>query len=632
MEIQVTRGEYNQIGAGKNGKAVNFCFEAQPEDDCKIQLINKKTGMLEMEIDVPAEYGVGNLRAAFVQGLEMENLGYVYDKNGERVLDPYCKRIYGRDRWAQTESNQLFCGLGEEIRELDYTRITEKRTRENMFLYKLNVRTFTMDSPGNRTQKGTYLGLIHKIPYLKSLGVTAIECMPVYEFDEWIRPEEKQAVVKPQWKVKKNDQFKPIEVAEEKPKINCWGYTKGQYFAPKASYAATDDPEREWYQCIETMHQNGISCIMEIYVSKGEKQELILRALRYWVVNYHVDGFHLIGFDVPIDAILKDPLLKQTLFFADYFTEEQCRENKDRLYISNDEFLYQIRKLMNHKGGVLLDALCQMRKQGENNGFVNYLAYNNGFTLADLFSYEVRHNEANGENNRDGVAENFSSNCGVEGVSRKKSVLIEREKRMRNALALLFLSQGVPMLMAGDERMNSQKGNNNAYCQDNLTGWVNWKENKAAAEQLEFIKELSRFRKDHLIIRRKMPMQRKDYKRLGTPDLSYHGEGAWLSDVTGDLSCVGCLYNGEYAKESEQIYIGLNFSDRRRKLALPEHKGYGEWRIAFSTGKENLSEDKIKNTKEKWLSLESDTIVVLVAHKDKTQEKKAVEKSAGVKK
>jgi glycogen operon protein len=293
-----------------------------------------------------------------------------------------------------------------------------------------------------------------------------------------------------------------------------------------------------------------------------------------------VDGFHLLCGSAVIPSVIHDPLLRRSKIFAQDFPQEVWEQTGGypHLYIYNDEFLYAARKQINHQDANLVEFLNQMKKQHVGVGFVNYFANNNGFTLADTFSYATKHNEGNGEDGTDGNDWNHSDNCGVEGPSRKKKIRDQRRLLMKQAIASVLLAQGVPMILAGDEFGNSQNGNNNAYCQDNRVGWVNWGEREKNREYYAFVKDLIALRKEHAVLRGRAPMRMSDYEGLGLPDLSYHGEQAWAGDIYPSQQAVGLVYCGAYEKEDGDLYVGWNFAQEGRTLALPKTQR-GDWRI-----------------------------------------------------
>ena len=257
------------------------------------------------------------------------------------------------------------------------------------------------------------------------------------------------------------------------------------------------------------------------------------------------------------------------------------------LFVYRDEFYYPLRKMLNHKEICLTDFVNQMRKQKKYAGFVNYAASNDGFTLADVFMYSEKHNEANGENNADGNDWNYSDNYGIEGPTRKKYIESLRKKQLRNAITAVFLAQGIPLLAAGDEIGNSQRGNNNAYCQDNAVGWVNWKNDKKYASLQQFVRKMTAFRKAHPVLRMEEPMRMNDYKGLGYPDLSFHCDSAWTVGFSPNRQSVGMLYCGLYADCEEMIYVAYNFHTGKQFLALPKLPKSKKWYKVMDTGNEN---------------------------------------------
>lgn len=333
-----------------------------------------------------------------------------------------------------------------------------------------------------------------------------------------------------------------------------------------------------------------MECILEFYFDDNMNQNIAVEILRYWVIQYHVDGFHLVGATLPVNAIAQDLILRRTKLFAPGFDERLFQSNPafPHLFVYNDDFLYASRKLLSRTDGNINDLLNQLKRQNSVFGFINYIANNNGFTLSDLFTYEQKCNEANGEENRDGLIWNYSCNCGVEGPTRKKNILESRKKQMRNAVTLVLLGQSVPLLMAGDEFGNSQQGNNNCYCQDNRMGWVNWRDLKRNRAYFDFVRKVIAFRRQHPIISRSKPMQMADYEGKGYPDLSYHGQNAWMMARNQYQQAIGILYCGKYAQredgtEDDFIYIGLNFHIGTQYLALPKLNEKRKWYLQINT-------------------------------------------------
>ena len=622
MGYSITEGNYKKFGVQRIGKGIIFTFEGEKEDACFILVYDAK-GNIKHRIEVPADYCMGSVRSVCVEGLVEKRLYYNYEINGEVIVDTYAERIIGRDKWnheTRKASDYQISGGFEEC-EFDWENDNQPEiSKRDMVMYKLHVRGFSMDDSSAGKQKGTFAAVQKKISYLKELGITTIEFMPVYEFEEIILEEKKKIPDYLRWKPEKEDVIQ-IDTARKRVGLNYWGYTAGNYFAVKASYSSEKNPSTEWKTLVKELHRNGMECIMEMFFPNSINQNVILDALRFWVREYHVDGFHLLGDRIPITAITQDLFLSRTKIFYQGF-DASLYENQGKyphLYTYNDEYLYPARKMVNLLGGSLEEFANQQRKQNELLGFVNYFATNNGFTLYDVFAYQEKHNETNGEANTDGNNWNFSSNCGIEGKTAKKFVKEKRQRQIYNALTMLFTGQGVPLLLAGDEMGNSQSGNNNAYCQDNKVGWVNWKQAVKYVNLTDFAKKMCEFRKKHPIIAMEKPMKLNDYGHKGFPDLSYHGTNAWLTSFSQTHNVLGIMYCGAYAttkngEEDDMVYIGYNFSNGESDLALPKLPGKKSWYLVMNT--EELEQPFLKKEKklanQHIISVAAQSTVILI--------------------
>lgn len=621
MEFNLKKGDFSQLGVTKGKNWVNFCFVCRKEVACKVLIYDRSTEypFKEItEITIPEEFSMGNLRAIRMEGLCLTNFDYNFWIDGKVVLDPYARRVVGREVWADNRRN---CSDAHSLR----CRCEEKHfswkgdvlpeiPRKDMVLYKLHVRGFTKGLSQNTSKNGTFRSLMKKLSYLQGIGITTIELMPIYEFEEFLISEPDDSADYRFWEERAGDSIRPCP-KESTYKINYWGYGEGAYFAPKASYAEGEHPDIELKECILAMHKKGMECIMEIDFPDSVPIDRIPEVLEYWVREYHVDGFHLQGNRIPMEMLIRNPYLGRTkLFYRNIPPDAVSTEEEvyPRIFLDTDEFMYPCRKLVSSINGNVWELADQMKKQNKCLGYINYIADNNGFTLADLFTYERKRNEANGENNADGPEWNFGNNCGVEGETTSRNVLKVRERRMKNAIAILFLAQGVPMLMAGDEDCNSQKGNNNVYCQDNELGWKDWKQTKAAKEFLKFVKGMIAFRKEHEILRQEQAMQLVDTLGCGYPDLSYHEENAWISQQFFNRRALGILYCGKYAKETEDVYVGLNFSDFPKKLALPKQRGKRHWYLKMDTSAKNGFLTEETNIEEVWYSLEAQSVCIII--------------------
>ncbi len=592
MADKIKEGNYERYGVQITAEGIVFTFEAEKEEECAILLYGSR-GELRERIPVPDRFCRGAVRSICVHGLTERHLRYSYEISGRVVTDPYANRIYGRERWndpLRHSGKRTICG-GHTSAPFDWKDdVMPEVARRDMVMYKLHVRGFSMDAGLRGRERGTFLAVRERIPYLKALGITTVEFMPVYEFEE-IESGGRTAL--PEyltWEEREGDRIRP-QPAEDADRVNYWGYVPGNYFAVKASYASVPDAAIEWKELIRELHANGMECVMEMFFDDDQNQNLILDVLRYWVREFHVDGFHLQGQNLPVTQIVQDAWLRRTKIFYTGFDgrllEERCRY--PHLFVYNDEYLYPVRGMLNHVYANLDAFLCQQRKQHRMHGFVNYIADNNGFTLLDLFCYAEKHNQDNGECNRDGSSWNLSNNYGVEGRSMKRQISELRERQLRNAIAVLMLAQGVPLLYEGDERGNTQSGNNNAYCQDNPIGWLNWKKTERYAWLVRFTSQMIAFRREHPILSAEEPKRMKDVRRTGFPDLSYHGESAWIENLPQDRQAVGVLYCGvdgaHETDDDDYLYVGYNFQAGLLKLALPRLPDKKNWYLVMDTSR-----------------------------------------------
>ena len=576
MNLTVKEGNYLALGAKVLKNQIIFTFEGEKEDVCRVVLIHKTTKEKEY-VEVPADFCMGSLRSIAISGINPQEYDYLYEINGKELLDPYATVIVGREKWNDENRKVNKYKLTAGFDGVNFPWGNDKNpevAKSEMIMYKLHVRGFTMGLKTAGKVKGTFQAVKNKIPYLKDLGVTTVELMPMYEFEEMPIPKELEIPDYVKWQPEAEDMIQPVVLDNGVKNINYWGYGEGNYFAVKASYASEPTKANvEFKRLVKALHENGMECVLEFFFPDDTNHNLIMDVLHFWVKEYHVDGFHIIGSSLPITSIVQDLVLSRTKIFAeDFWGQYDSRRKYKNLYIYKEEYQYAVRQLINHYDCDIREFANQQRKQGDQYGYINFLASNNGFTLADCFMYNDKHNEANGEDNRDGNEYNLTNNFGVEGPTRKRFINEIRRNRFRMAFTMLMFAQGVPMIMAGDEFGNTQEGNNNAYCQDNEIGWVNWSQFARYKEDREFIKSLIVFRKEHTIISKEEPFRFNDYRTMGAPEFSYHGENAWISQLDPGRKSLGMLYYGAYAKEGqskEDIYVGYNFYSEEVKLALP---------------------------------------------------------------
>ena len=577
-KLTITNGATYPLGATITEDGVQFAAVLHKEGDCGVVLIHKKT---KEKVRIPFSDGkrIGNIASVLVKGLDTECYDYNFYCGEEEYVDPHAKRIIGNEVWGiKEEAPQLRSGFGRKYENWDGDEPL-CIPYEDSVIYCLHVRGFTVHPSSKVKGGGTFRGIMSKTDYLKSLGITAVELMPAYEFEEYYPP-------------KKEEEKETFAFLEEKVPmpINYWGYKEGYYYAPKASYAMSDDACSEFKDMVKHLHKNGIEVIMQFYFPDNVKQGFIFDSIRYWVTEYHIDGVHLKGSKVPVSFMGTEPLLANTKIFYHYIPETEIYSGHEKpayknMCVYSDNFMYKMRKFLKGDDDMLQTMLQLTKNKPQRVGNVNFITNYYGFTLNDLVSYDRKHNEANEENNRDGADYNYSWNCGVEGKTRKTAVLNLRKKMMQNAMLLVMLSQGTPVILAGDEFCNSQEGNNNPYCQDNEMSWLNWNLTKQGKEMLSFTREVIAYRKNAGFLHVPNEFTMLDVNRCGYPDLSYHGVEAWKAELENYNHHVGIMYSSCNSddKTLKLWYVAYNMHWEGKQFSLPKLVKDRKWRPVVCT-------------------------------------------------
>ncbi len=628
-KIKVRSGNPLILGNNKVGRGINFAIFIK---DCrKLSLCLFAAGDKEPAIILDLDPQVnrhGDIWHILLEGdLSAYSYAYkVYTADGSRLaLDPYAKYLSGGEEWGHPHK-----WLGGIV-DNDFDWQGDRLPRHPMaatIIYELHLRGFSRHQSSGVRQPGTYLGLVEKIPYLKELGITAVELLPVHEFDE-----------------NDNPNFHPERGT---PLKNFWGYSTLAFFAPKAAYAARPvEAVQEFKTMVRELHRAGIEVILDVvfnhtgegdderpmasfralaestYYMKdpltGEHQNftgcgntlncnhpvvrrLIIDCLRYWAVEMHIDGFR---FDLAaifsrgsngeviknpplIEDIATDPVLKGTKLIAEAWDAAGLYQvgsfsNKPQWWEWNGRFRDDVRAfLCGHDGCVsrlatrLAGSADLYRGSGRKPcNSVNFITSHDGFTLHDLMSYDEKHNYENGEENRDGENHNISWNSGEEGESRDDKIILLRESRVRMAALILFLSQGTPMLLAGDEFGRSQGGNNNAYCQDNEISWLNWELAERNGGLLRFFRLLIRLRKRHKVF------QRQDFFDPHGQEVIWQGLKRGKEDWSADARVLCFMLTG---KEGENdFFVALNGDHNSHLVELPLSVNGEGWRLIVDT-------------------------------------------------
>ena len=504
---------------------------------------------------------------------------------------------------------------------------------EDLSIYELHVRGFTQDSSSGVKCPGTFRGLEEKIPYLKELGINAVELMPIFEFDE----------------------MRNARLIDENQLIDYWGYNPVSFFSPNSSYASKKEENNEGTELkhlIRTLHANGIDVILDVvfnHTAEGNElgpcfsfkgfdnniyymltpdgyyynfsgcgntlncnhpvvRELILDCLRYWVTDYRVDGFRfdlasILGRNEDGSPMSQPPLLQSLAFDPILGNVKLIAEAWDagglyqvgsfpswrRWAEWNGRYRDDMRRFLKGDDGLHETALKRILGSPDlynpqyrgGNASVNFLTCHDGFTLCDLYSYNQKHNEANGWNNTDGCDDNHSWNCGEEGETSNPEILRLRLKMMQNACALLMCSRGTPMFLSGDEFADTRFGNNNPYCQDNEISWLDWSLLSKNQALFAFFQYMIAFRKQHPAIRRNLEPSYTSY-----PSMSGHGLTPEPPAPSSDSHTACVMFAGfdEKTGQEDLVFLAVNAHWIAKQLVLPSLPNGYVWKIAVNTG------------------------------------------------
>jgi isoamylase len=564
------------------------------------------------------------------------------------LLDPSATALTGGGVWGVSiETNKRFTARRSVFmrrsfhwRE-DHPLLTPL---EDTIIYELHVRGFTCHQSAAVAKPGTFAALMQKIPYLKDLGITAVELLPIHEFDE---------------------EDCPFSNPSTGAKLrNFWGYNSYGFAAPKASFAASG-PEygqiTEFREMVRAFHEAGIEVILDVvfnHTGEGDDRgrtysfrgldnqlyymldqdgsylnfsgcgntvncnhpvvrQMLMTCLRYWVGDMHVDGLRfdlasVFGRDTRgnvlveppvVELIAEDSVLADTKLIAEPWDAaglyQVGRFPFGRRWSEwNARYRDEVRRFWRGEpgfAGALATRLCGSSDLYQTTGrdprhSINFLTCHDGFTLWDLVSYNQKHNEANGEDNRDGLNDNCSWNCGVEGPSNDPEVLKLRRRQARNLMATLLLSQGVPMLLAGDEFLRTQGGNNNAWCQDNGTSWVDWELVRQHGDFLRFVREFIALRKRHCVLRRRSFLRGTDAEGKLPPDIVWHGTELGRPDFSSSSKAFAFVLDGSQhdhgGDRDRDVYIACNAGWEPLAFLVPPAPSGQPWRLTVDTAQE----------------------------------------------
>lgn len=649
--FSVRPGDFLVNGATALPYGVNFTIKSHYATECELLLFQKGEEEPYAVLPFPEECKIGDVFSMLVFGLNIEEFEYAYrvdgpynkrkgllfDKNNI-LLDPYAKAVTRQSVWGKEEKGTYHARVVKD--RFDWgTCPQSKRPLSDLIIYELHVRGYTQHESSGVKNRGTFDGLREKIPYLKELGINAVELMPIFEFDETM----------------------DVRYKDGNRLLEYWGYNTVSFFAPNTSYSSVieDNHEGDELKClIKELHENGIEVILDVvfnHTAEGNERgpcfsfkgldnniyymltpdgnyynfsgcgntlncnhpivkEMITECLRYWTVKYRVDGFRfdlasILGRSENGSPQNNPPLLKNLAHDPILTNVKLIAEAWDA------GGMYQVGSFPAHKrwaewNGRYRDSLRGFLKgdcweswtaawsiggsgdlyggfdpnyDGDYAGYdscVNFLTCHDGFTLYDLYSYNDKHNEANGWDNTDGSDSNRSWNCGAEGETEDPEVLKLRHRLIRNACAVLMCSRGTPMFLAGDEFGNTQYGNNNSYCQDNEISWLDWSLLKKNRDIFEFFKFMIRFRKMHKVIQKKLPNA-----ICGLLPICAHSMNAEEHNLPKNTYTFGISFAGYDEKKGKDdiVYIAVNSFWEDVEITFPYIQNMGAWYLHVDT-------------------------------------------------
>ena len=480
------------------------------------------------------------------------------------------------------------------------------------FFYCLNVRGFTMQDRGitPKSERGTFKALEQKIPYLLSLGVTAVELMPIFEMD----PLDQQSNTANSLFMK--DGFVHTDEQDDN-KSYLWGFREGFYFAIHHELAANQkDPVQEFKHMVEAFHAAGLEVILQFWFADSCSKNLIIECIRYYVTAFSIDGIHIKSDNIPTDMLLTDPLFFDIKILGrnilDVLNDRHSGETTRFPALYTEEFMWRARHFLKSDDLSLVPFIENAFSSTSHIGDIRYICNYDGFTLRDLVTYEHKHNEANGENSEDGRNDNVSWNCGYEGETRKKQVLNLRHKQMLNAISFVFLSVGTPLINAGDECGNTQSGNNNPYCQDNPLGWTDLDSRGKYTFLTDYIRFLMKIRKQCYDSKCHCCGTLHSDKSV-LPNLSFHGVEAWKPDYGNNSHAIGVMYS---LPNERHLFAALNMYWNDARFDLPAPPTGFKWFVLSDTALTVPVHEKAIATCDNAVHVQARSVVILQALPD----------------
>lgn len=649
--FKIRPGFFRMYGACVASNGVSFTINSHGATRCTLLLFKPQAPKPYARIPFPDSYRIGDTYSMLVFDIKPDEFEYAFSFDGpyepakgllfneENVLlDPYSRAVTGQRKWGEKpEGGKDFEYRARVVKSsFDWGNIKQlEQPFEDLVIYETHVRGYTKDKSSGVSALGTFAGLKDKIPYLKDLGINAVELMPIFEFDE----------------------MESARVVDDVQLYNYWGYNTVSFFAPNTSYAFNEEHNHEGDELkslIKALKENGIEVILDVvfnHTAEGNEmgpcfsfkgidnnvyymltpdahyynfsgcgnvmncnhpvvRSFIIDCLRHWAIEYRVDGFRfdlasILGRDQngapmanpPIlESLAFDPVLGKMKLIAEAWDAGGLYQvgsfpSWNRWAEWNGRYRDDMRSFLKGDDGMAGNAITRITGSRDlyspesrgHKASVNFLTCHDGFTLYDLYSYNEKHNEKNGWNNTDGDNNGHSWNCGVEGETDDPNVNGLRRRLIKNAFAALLCSRGPAMFFAGDEFCNTQFGNNNAYCQDNIISWLDWSRLEEFKEIHDFVRHMIQFRKEHPILRRMTKPSSCQF-----PEISVHNGTPFNASTDYKTKLIGIMYAGRNEEDTEDdiVFYCMNAYWEPLVMQLPVLPNGKHWHVDTNTNAE----------------------------------------------
>ena len=649
--FKIRPGFFRMYGACVASNGVSFTINSHGATRCTLLLFKPQAPKPYARIPFPDSYRIGDTYSMLVYDIKPDEFEYAFSFDGpyepakgllfneENVLlDPYSRAVTGQRKWGEKpEGGKDFEYRARVVKSsFDWGNIKQlEQPFEDLVIYEIHVRGYTKDKSSGVSAPGTFAGLKDKIPYLKDLGINAVELMPIFEFDE----------------------MESARVVDGVQLYNYWGYNTVSFFAPNTSYAFNEEHNHEGDELkslIKALKENGIEVILDVvfnHTAEGNEmgpcfsfkgidnnvyymltpdahyynfsgcgnvmncnhpvvRNFIIDCLRHWAIEYRVDGFRfdlasILGRDQngapmanpPIlESLAFDPVLGKMKLIAEAWDAGGLYQvgsfpSWNRWAEWNGRYRDDMRSFLKGDDGMAGNAITRITGSRdlyspESRGYkasVNFMTCHDGFTLYDLYSYNEKHNEKNGWNNTDGDNNGHSWNCGAEGETDDPNVNGLRRRLIKNAFAALLCSRGPAMFFAGDEFCNTQFGNNNAYCQDNIISWLDWSRLEEFKEIHDFVRHMIQFRKEHPILRKMTKPSSCQF-----PEISVHNGTPFNASTDYKTKLIGIMYAGRNEEDTEDdiVFYCMNAYWEPLVMQLPVLPNGKHWHVDTNTNAE----------------------------------------------